>query len=250
MTADTDLEPLYARPALYDAIYAGQQHDREVSFVRRALGRHAVDAETVLEVGAGTGEATRRLAREYRVTAVEPAAPMRDRAREKTADLEGVTVREGALPDLDLDREFDAVLALHSVLNYVGPDELGASVRALADHLAPGGVLVTDNSLLPPADEGNAADYVVGEAPEGRYVRVARMRPLGDRLEWVQVVFAPDGEVLLDSHELTPFDDERVHETLVDADLSVETHQGYGSGDPEGTTDYRTVFVGRRAESD
>jgi len=243
---DPDTEPLYERPALYDAIYAGEQHDREVEFVRRALPE---DTEHLLEVGAGTGEATRRLAGEYRVTAVEPAGPMRERAEEKVEDRDGVTVREGALPEMHLGEGFDAVLALHSVLNYLEPDELDASVRTLADHLAPGGVLVTDNSLLPPADEGNAADYVVGETPTGRYVRVARMRPLGDRLEWVQVVFAPD-DVLLDSHRLTPFDDDRVRRALVDADLSVATHQGYGTGDPEGTTDYRTVFVGRRAGSD
>lgn len=111
------------------------------------------------------------------MTAVEPAAPMRARARAKTADLPGVTVSDGALPDLDVDEEFDAVIALHSVLNYLAPDDLERGVQALADHLAPGGVLVVDNSLLPPADEGNAADYVVGEAPGGRYVRVAWMRP-------------------------------------------------------------------------
>ncbi len=242
MTGDLDTEPLYARPELYDAIYAGEQHDREASFVREALPG---DADTVLEVGAGTGEHTRRLAPEYRVTAVEPVAPMRERARKKVGDRGGVTVRAGALPDLDLDERFDAVLAVHSVLNYLAPGDLRRGVWALADHLAPGGVLVVDNSVLPPAEEGNAADYVVGEAPDGWYVRVARMRPLGDRLEWVQVVFAPDGEVLLDSHDLTPFEDDRVHEALVAAGLSVETHRGYGGADPAETTDNRTVFVAR-----
>jgi SAM-dependent methyltransferase len=242
-----DTEPLYARPELYDAIYAGPQHDRETRFVRDAVP----EAETVLEVGAGTGEHTRRLADAGRqVTAVEPAAPMRRRAREKVGDREGVTVVDGLLPDLHLEGEFDAVLAVHSVLNYVGPGDLAASVRALADHLAPGGALVADNSALPPADEGNAADYAVTQTPAGPLLRVARMRPLGDRLEWVQVVFPPDGDPLLDRHELTPWDDADVAAALEDAGLAYETHDGYGEDTGERSTDSRTVFVARHADGD
>lgn len=238
-----DVEPLYERPALYDALYAGEQHDREASFV---LGVVPEDAH-VLEVGAGTGEHARRLVDAgLRVTAVEPAGPMRRRAREKVGDREAVAVVDGALPDLDRERAYDAVVAVHSVLNYLAPGDLRSGVRTLADHLRPDGVLVTDNSGLPAADEGNAADYAVHETPDGPAVRVARMRPLGDRLEWVQVVFPPDGDVVLDSHELTPFDDDRVRGALARAGFDVETHDGYGNdGAP---VDNRTVFVARRVE--
>ncbi|WP_135365310.1 class I SAM-dependent methyltransferase [Halosimplex halophilum] len=229
-------ERLYTdHPDLYDAIQREWDYDRDVAFVDE---RMAASDPSVLDVGCGTGEHARRFAEAgYDVTGVDPHEGMLDRAREKCGD--GVTLRRDALPDLDADGRFDAVVAIRGVINHLPPADLGPAVAALADRLAPGGVLVFDNSPLPP--EGNEPAHHVGEYDGGRYVRVAQMQPRpDDRLEWVSVVFTESGEVFTNSRPMTPFDDEAVAAALDDTGLAVETREGYGPDDR------RTVFVARR----
>lgn len=228
-------ERLYTdHPDLYDAIQRGWDYDRDAAFVSE---RVTESEPSVLDVGCGTGEHARRFAAAgFDVTGVDPYEGMLDRAREKCgAD---VTFRRGALPDLDVDGRFDAVVAIRGVINHLPTDALDPAVAALADRLAPEGVLVFDNSPLPP--EGNDPAYHVGEYDGGRYVRVAQMQPRVDgRLAWVSVVFTEGGEVFANSRPMTPFSDEAVVAALDAEGLAVETREGYGPDDR------RTVFVAR-----
>ncbi len=226
-------ERLYTEhPDLYDAIQREWDYDRDVSFVAE---RAAAGDPSVLDVGCGTGEHGRRFAEAgFDVTGIDPHEGMLERAREKCGD--GATFRRGALPDIDIDGRFDAVVAIRGVINHLPPADLGPAVGNMCDHLAAGGVLVFDNSPLPP--EGNDPAYHVGEYDGGRYVRVAQMqRRPDDRLNWVSATFTEAGEVFTNSRPMTPFSDAEVAGALEAAGLAVETRDGYG---PE---DGRTVFV-------
>lgn len=222
-------------PDLYDAIQREWDYDRDVRFVRTAVDADPAEA-TLLEVGCGTGEHTRRFASAgFDVTAVDPAEGMLDRAREKCDDAD---FRAAALPDLDADigDDYDAVVAIRGVVNHVPPAALGPSLAALADRLAPGGVLVFDNAPLPP--DGNEPAHHVGEYDGDRYVRVAQMQPRDDdRLDWVSVTFTGDGTVVTNSRPMTPFADAEIAAALADCGLAVERRDGYGPDDR------RTVFV-------
>lgn len=228
------VERLYTDyPRVYDLIQAEWDYDRDIEFVRDALARHGVEGRYLLEIGCGTGEHTQRLvASGFDVTAVDPHDGMLDVARTKCdADF-----RQGAIPDLSVDGEYDAVLAVRGVVNHLSPDELAPAIETLASRLADGGLLVFDNSPLPTG--GNCPGLAVGTTDRGDFARIAQHVPTDDgRLDWRSITFTPDGEWFVNSRQMTPFDDETIQSVLDRAGFDVETHAGYG---PE---DDRTVFV-------
>lgn len=230
-------ERLYTdHPALYDAIQADWDYDRDVEFVLEALDRHGVGGTSLLEVGCGTGEHTRRFVRRgFDVTALDKYEGMLERAREKCeADY-----RQQTLPDLAIDGDFDAVVAIRGVINHLAPAELDPAIEALANRLASGGVLVFDTSPLPP--DGNEPALDVGAVGEDTYVRVARHVPTGTgTLDWQSVTFTAE-KCFRNSREMTPFSEETVEAALERQGLSVEIYDGYGAGDS------RSVFVGTRS---
>lgn len=226
-------ERLYtAHPELYDAIQSDWDYDRDIRFVQRALERHGVAGERLLEVGCGTGEHSRRLVEAgFDVVGVDPHAGMLRAARGKC----DARFLQGALPRLPLARGFDAAVAIRGVVNHLPPADLAPSLAAVRRCLAEGGLLVLDNSPLPP--EGNRAALDVGAFDGDRYARVARHAPREDgRLDWHSVTFTP-GEVVVNTRPMTPFADGRVAAALEAAGFDAERHDGYGPGDE------RTVFV-------
>ena len=230
-------EHLYTdHPDLYDAIQSDWDYDRDVSFVLDAVERHEVDGRRLLEVGCGTGGHTCRFDRAgFDVTAVDKYAGMLEHARQKC----DVDYRQEAVPSLSVGGTYDAVVAIRGVINHLRPDELESAIGALVDRIASGGILVFDNSPLPPS--GNEPALDVGPTDAGQYVRVAHHAPTGaGTLEWRAVTFTPEGECFVNSREMTPFADKTIRETLDRHGLEVETHEGYGADDS------RTVFVAGR----
>jgi SAM-dependent methyltransferase len=231
-------ERLYTEyPDLYDAIQSEWDYDRDVAFVEAARERHDVDGDRILEIGCGTGEHTKRFADAGDdVTAIDPFEGMLSLAREKCEGKGDVDFHETGLPDPALEGEFDVIVAIRGVVNHLPPEDLAPALESLADFLAEGGVLVFDNSPLPP--EGNHPAIDMGEFAEGTYARIVQMNPTGDgRLRWDAVVFLSDGEFFIDSRMMTPFEDLTIAEELSQQGFRFETHEGFGPDDG------RTVFV-------
>lgn len=244
-------------PRLYDAIQSDWDYDRDVAFVREVVSRHldlpsadrCEEPVRLLEVGCGTGEHTRRFSEAgFDVVGVEPAAGMRSVAREKCPPA--ATLREGALPALDGigddaadELRFDVAVAIRGVIDHLAPVELDPAFDALADRLVDGGVLIFDNSPLPP--DGNEPALDVGETETGdRYARVARMRPRADgRLDWCEATFTAE-DAWVNARPMTPFSDDRIRSALADRGFGVETTDGYGPDDR------RTVFVAAAGAGD
>ena len=230
-------ERLYTdHPELYDAIQSEWDYDRDVAFVTDVLDRFDVDGVRLLEIGCGTGEHTRRFAAEdFDVTAIDKYDGMLDVAREKCE----VDFRTEALPDLTVDGEFDAIVMIRGVVNHLSPDDLQPAIDAIETRLAPNGVVVFDNSPLPP--DGNHPALAVGTTEEGDYARISQHVACDGRLDWRSMTVTPAGEFFVDSRKMTPFEDATIAEKLREAGLAVETVDGYGPDDD------RTVFVARRS---
>ena len=114
----------------------------------------------ILELATGSGRLAVPLATAgHTVTAIDLDAAMLDRARERAraADLpEGrLELLEAdllALPVSDHGRHALAFIALNSIMLLAGRDEQRAAIRALAEHLRPGGIAAVD-AWLPDADD-------------------------------------------------------------------------------------------------
>jgi len=106
----------------------------------------------VLELGAGTGRATRFLARAAaRVFACDLSPELTAIARERLGDLENVRLFVADMRRLCLDARFDLVVAVDDPFAHLLLDgERDRALRAAAAHLAPGGRLVLDAAWFSP----------------------------------------------------------------------------------------------------
>jgi len=123
---------------------AGHDPHGEVAFVQR------FEPATVLDAGCGTGRVAIELAaRGVDVVGVDLDASMIERARAKAPTLEWY---QHDLSTLDLSagarrRQFDCVVMAGNIMLFVAAGTEATVVQRCADHVAPGGVLISGFSL-------------------------------------------------------------------------------------------------------
>ncbi|MGC1406068.1 MAG: class I SAM-dependent methyltransferase [Candidatus Dormiibacterota bacterium] len=111
----------------------------EVVFDRMVEFGHLGSGDRVLEVGAGTGRATRPLAlRGLAVTALEPSPAMARLARQNTRDMGAVRVEEASFEDWPLPPDRFRLVASAQAWHWVRAEVAYARAR---DALEPGGTL-------------------------------------------------------------------------------------------------------------
>ena len=164
------VDRLFSEPSLaelYDAFCEGR---RDFSFYLPLV----MSAESVLDVGCGTGELL-RLAREAghtgRLCGLDPAAAMLQQARRRP-DIEWAL---GDLASVDWDREFDLVVMTgHAFQVFVEDDQLRASLAAIRSALAERGRFAFETrNPLARAWEGWTPDNAVEVVRGGVVVRMA-----------------------------------------------------------------------------
>jgi tRNA (cmo5U34)-methyltransferase len=135
-----------------------------------------VPAETILELGIGTGETARRILASHpgaRYTAIDSSEEMLERARSVVpqADLQHARL-EDALPD----GPFDLVVSALAVHHLDGPGKQDL-FRRLAAVLAPGGTFVLADVIVPEIEEDVVTPI------DGVYDLPDR---LDDQLQWLR----------------------------------------------------------------
>jgi tRNA (cmo5U34)-methyltransferase len=111
-----------------------------------------VEATTILELGIGTGETTRRVLASHpdaRIVAIDSSEEMLGRAREAFPDAELLLARlQDPLPD----GPFDLVVSALAVHHLDGPGKQDL-FRRIAAALGPGGTFVLADVVVPENDE-------------------------------------------------------------------------------------------------
>ena len=137
-----------ANPADYDAARPGYPDG-----LFQALGSYAGlrDGARVLEIGCGTGQATRSLADlDIRLTALEPSAELAALARSNFAQRGNIQILTTDFESFEPTDPFDLVLAATS-FHWIDPDTRYAKAARL---LRPGGALAIASNTHPPPYTG------------------------------------------------------------------------------------------------
>jgi tRNA (cmo5U34)-methyltransferase len=117
-----------------------------------ATAAAGVEATTILELGIGTGETTRRILASHadaRVVAIDSSEEMLGHAREA---LPGVDLRLARLQDPLPDGPFDLVVSALAVHHLDGPGKQDL-FRRIAATLSPGGTFVLADVVVPENEE-------------------------------------------------------------------------------------------------
>ena len=233
---------LYRRSAeLYDLFYAGERKDyaAESAVVASIISTRAPDAQSLLDVGCGTGLHLEHLrARFTDVEGCDVSAAMLRIARRR---LPGVRLTRADMRTLDLGRRFDAVVCLFSAIGYVtDAGELRQTWRRLASHLQPGGVAVVDGWVRPSMWLDRSRP-MVGVAADGSRVVVRMDHGARDgditTLTMRHLVGTVEGiEDFVERHVLRLVDDDEHLAAMRQAGLRAEV--------VEGITPSRARFVG------
>lgn len=155
-TSMTQPDPPFTTSAEdYDLIYQGLPYDEQAGLVTAAVRERHPKAATLLEVGCGTGQFLVRLRDSFDVEGLDVSPAMLEVARRRVPE---VPLHVADMRAFDLGRTFDAVLCLFSSIGYmVTPDDLRTALATMAQHVAPGGVLIVDPWFTP---DGMIPGYV------------------------------------------------------------------------------------------
>jgi SAM-dependent methyltransferase len=139
--SDTQRDNFDRYAAYYGLFNQGKNYLVEVDYLDRLIIQYAPGSSTVLELGLGTGRHARLLKEKgYIVTGIERSPKMAALAR-----LNGIDCVIGDISEVDLGRQFDAVLSLFHVNSYLtGEEELANTFRLTHGHLRPNGVFIFD----------------------------------------------------------------------------------------------------------
>jgi SAM-dependent methyltransferase len=135
--------------AFYDLLYGFKDYEEAVRRIDAILAREASAAETLLDVGCGTGRHLELLRERYRVEGLDINPVMLAAAR---ARCPGVEFHEADMADFSFEHRFDVITCLFSAIAYVRTEErLRAATRAMRRHLNPGGLLLVEPWFTPEA---------------------------------------------------------------------------------------------------
>lgn len=139
----------YAR--YYDLLYQDKDYDAEVKYATSLITKNTTIANTILELGCGTGAHAEHLARMgYTVHGVDMSKEMLIRAEERKAKLPAdvasrLSFSLGDVRSVRTNETYDVVISLFHVMSYQSTNEdLSAAFDTAAMHLSKNGLFLFD----------------------------------------------------------------------------------------------------------
>jgi SAM-dependent methyltransferase len=139
----------YAR--YYDLLYRDKDYVGEAQCIHRLIQTHAPNAQSILELGCGTGNHAVLLAKKgYKIHGVDFSAQMLQKADSRLSLLppelaSRLEFTHGDIRQVRVNQTFDVVLSLFHVISYQTTNEdLLAAFATAKDHLKPGGIFIFD----------------------------------------------------------------------------------------------------------
>jgi len=247
------VDRLFSEPrlaALYDVLCPSDERGDFTFYLPLVMS-----AESVLDVGCGTGELlflARQAGHAGRLCGLDPAAAMLDQARTRS-DIEWIL---GDLASIDCDQEFDLVVMTgHAFQVFIEDDELRTSLAAVRSVLTEGGrfAFETRNPLVR-AWEGWTLDHPVevmhsaGEVVE--MTQAVETPVMGDLISFTMTFTSPSWDRPLASRSTLRFlDADSLSSFLTDAGLAIEEQFGDWDRQPLTLTSPEIITVARRSRT-
>ncbi|MDG4861008.1 class I SAM-dependent methyltransferase [Streptomyces sp. T-3] len=236
---------IYDLPVLYEAIYLGRgkDYEAEAKAAAQLIRERCPDARDLLDVGCGPGNHLRYFQAAF--DHVEGADLTQAQLDEAHKRLPNVPLHRVDMRDFDIRRQFDAVTSMFSSIgNISGAEELRATLRSMARHLRPGGVLVIEPWWFP---ETFTPDHIGSDVFEYGGMTISRVshsvrEGAHSRME-VHYLVAKPGEGIwhfTDEHSMALYSRDEYEAAFTEAGLNVE-FLDLGNGGPG-------VFVGTTTE--
>jgi SAM-dependent methyltransferase len=231
---------MYTRTArLYDKIYAFRNYRAAADRLRHLIKEHHPTAETLLDVGCGTGLHLEYLQHDFAVEGLDIDSGLIAVARERSPN---VPFHVADMTDFALGRRFDVVTCLFSAIAYVETIErVEAAVQTMRDHLNPGGLLLIEPWFGPETYWRGRLVANFHDEPELKFSWIYLNGQEGtiSILDIHYTVGTLEGvEQFREVHRMGLFSREQYMDVLARAGLTVRH-------DPEGLS-RRGLFIGRR----
>lgn len=224
---------------LYDLLYHFKDYRGDAARIAEILVEEGLKAGArVLEGACGTGVYLQWLNGVQKLGYdLDPA--MLELARRR---LPGAELWEGDLADPLIPGPVDAVLLLFGAVGYVPPARLDDLIRAHAEALVPGGVLLLEPWVQPEEFQANRPHMATYETPFLKIARQCVTRREGGWcvLEFHHLVARPDSPVehLVSTERLWLYTHEELEQALSPHFEVKKTERGFMEG--------RTLFVARK----
>jgi len=138
----------YAR--YYDLLYKDKDYAAEANYVAGLIKKYQPVAQSILELGSGTGIHASLLAQKgFTVHGIERSPEMLARSQtlieNLTAEQDRLTFSLGDIREIRLNKHFDAVIALFHVMSYQTTNkDVTAAFETARQHLKTGGIFIFD----------------------------------------------------------------------------------------------------------
>jgi SAM-dependent methyltransferase len=231
---------MFGRSArFYDALYAFKDYEEASRRLSAIVRERVPDAQSLLDVGCGTGQHVAALTGKYDVEGLDISDDLLSIARGRCPN---VRFHRADMTDFDLARQFDAVVCLFSAIGYVRTlDGMRNTLACFARHVRPGGCVVVEPWFTPEQYRTGTITFNVVEQPELKIAWMYTSRRAGNlsQLDIHYMVGTTDGiDMFTELHELGLFTHDEYRRAFMDAGLTVEH-------DPVGLFN-RGLYIGTR----
>lgn len=139
----------YAR--YYDLLYKDKDYSGEAQFVHQLLKTYAPSAQSILDLGCGTGRHAMLLAKEgYMIHGVDSSEEMLKQCSAALQQLprnlaSRLSFSQGDIRKIRFPRRFDAITSIFHVICYqTNNDDLRATFETVKNHTKQGGIFIFD----------------------------------------------------------------------------------------------------------